>query len=46
MLSGISNFEWKKGEKLGQLPAAPVHRNRVAFKVWLHFMQTPLRKTL
>jgi hypothetical protein len=35
----------EKGEKLGQLPAAPVHQNRVAFKVWLQFMQNPLRKT-
>jgi hypothetical protein len=33
------------GKKLGQLPAASVHRNRVAFKVWQEFMQNPLRKT-
>jgi hypothetical protein len=33
------------GEKLGQLPASPVHRDRATFKVWLHFMQNPLRKT-
>jgi hypothetical protein len=38
-------FWVEKGGKLGQLPAAPVHRNRVAFKVWQQFMQNPLRKT-
>jgi hypothetical protein len=36
----------EKGEKLGQLPAAPVHRDMAAFKVWLQFVQNPLRKTL
>jgi hypothetical protein len=35
----------EKGGKLGQLPAAPVHWHRVAFKVWLQFMQKILRKT-
>jgi hypothetical protein len=35
----------EKDEKLGQLPATPVHRNVVAFKVWQQFMQHPLRKT-
>jgi hypothetical protein len=34
------------GEKLGQLPAAPVYRNRAAFKVWQQIVQNPLRKTL
>jgi hypothetical protein len=33
------------GEKLGQLPASRVHRDMAAFKVWLQFMQNPLRKT-
>jgi hypothetical protein len=45
MLDGISNFEWKKGGKLGQLSAAPIHWHRVAFKIWLQFMQRLLRKT-
>jgi hypothetical protein len=35
----------EKDEKLGQLPAAPVHQNGVAFKVWQQCMQKPLRKT-
>jgi hypothetical protein len=35
----------EKGGKLGQLTAAPVHRDMVAFNVWLHFTQNPLRKT-
>jgi hypothetical protein len=35
-----------KSGKLGQLPAAHVHRNRVAFRVWQQFMQNPLRKHL
>jgi hypothetical protein len=35
----------KEGGKLGQLPAAPVHWHKVAFKVWQKFMQKPLRKT-
>jgi hypothetical protein len=38
-------FWVEKGGKLGQLPAAPVHQNRVAFKVWQQFVQKPLRKT-
>jgi hypothetical protein len=33
------------GEKRGQLPASPVHRDMVTFKVWLQFMQNPWRKT-
>jgi hypothetical protein len=33
------------GEKLGQLPASPIHRDMATFKVWLQFMQNPLRKT-
>jgi hypothetical protein len=33
------------GEKLGQPTAAPVHQDVATFKVWLHFMQKPLRKT-
>jgi hypothetical protein len=36
----------EKGEKLGQLPVAPVYSNRAAFKVWLQFMQNPLKNTL
>jgi hypothetical protein len=44
MLNGISTFEWKRVENFVRLPAAPVHRNRVAFKVWLQFMQNMLRK--
>jgi hypothetical protein len=41
------NFKFwvEKGENLGQLPAAPVHRDLAAFKVWLKFMQNLLRKT-
>jgi hypothetical protein len=35
----------EKDEKLGQLPAAPIHRIRVAFTVWQQFVQNPLRKT-
>jgi hypothetical protein len=38
-------FLVEKGEKLGQLPAAPVYSNRATFKVWQHFMQNTLRKT-
>jgi hypothetical protein len=38
-------FLVEKDEKLGQLPAAPVHLNRVAFKVWQQFMQNLLRQT-
>jgi hypothetical protein len=38
-------FWVEKGEKCGQLSASPVHQNRAAFKVWLQFMQNPLRKT-
>jgi hypothetical protein len=34
----------EKDEKLGQLPAAPVHRDLAAFKVWQQIMQKPLRK--
>jgi hypothetical protein len=33
------------GEKLGQLPAAPVHSDIAAFKVGTTFLQNPLRKT-
>jgi hypothetical protein len=33
------------GEKRGQPIAAPVHQDMVTFKVWLHIMQNPLRKT-
>jgi hypothetical protein len=36
----------EKVEKRGQLSAAPVHRDLVAFKVWQQFMQNLLRKTL
>jgi hypothetical protein len=35
----------EKDEKRGQPPAAPVHQDMAAFKVWLHFMQNPLKKT-
>jgi hypothetical protein len=38
-------FRVEKDEKLGQLPAAPVHRDLAAFKVWQQIMQKPLRKT-
>jgi hypothetical protein len=38
-------FLVEKDEKRGQLPASPVHRNMASFKVWLQFMQNPLRKT-
>jgi hypothetical protein len=34
-------FWLEKGEKLGQLSASPVSRNRVAFKVWQQFVQNP-----
>jgi hypothetical protein len=44
MLDGISNFEWKRVENLVN-SAVTVHQNPVAFKVWLQFMQKPLRKT-
>jgi hypothetical protein len=37
---------WEEiGEKLAQPPAAPVHRDRAAFKVGKPFLQKPLRKT-
>jgi hypothetical protein len=36
----------EKGEKLGQLPAAPIHRNVVALRVWQQIVQNLLRKTL
>jgi hypothetical protein len=39
-------FWVEKGEKLGQLPAAPVHRDMAAFKVGKPIQQNPLRKTL
>jgi hypothetical protein len=35
----------EKNEKLGQLPASPVHRDLAAFKVGKPFLQRPLRKT-
>jgi hypothetical protein len=35
----------EKDEKRGQLPAAPVHRDMAAFKVWQQIVQNPLRKT-
>jgi hypothetical protein len=38
-------FGAEKGEKLGQLPAAPVHSDMAAFKVGTTFLQNPLRKT-
>jgi hypothetical protein len=34
-------FWAEKGEKLGQLPAAPVHRHMAAFKVGKTFLQNP-----
>jgi hypothetical protein len=34
------------GEKLSQLTAPPVHRDRPAFKVGTAFLPNPLRKTL
>jgi hypothetical protein len=38
---------WVKiGEKLGQLPVPPVHRNMAAFNVGKPILQNPLRKTL
>jgi hypothetical protein len=37
-------FWVEKGEKRGQLSASPVHWDMATFKVWLHFMQNPLRK--
>jgi hypothetical protein len=37
-------FWVKKGEKLGQLSASPVSRNRAAFKDGKTFLQNPLRK--
>jgi hypothetical protein len=37
-------FWVEKGEKLGQLPAAPVPRDMAAFKVGKTFLQNPLRK--
>jgi hypothetical protein len=36
----------EKDEKLGQLSAAPIHKDLAAFKVWQQCMQNPLRKTL
>jgi hypothetical protein len=33
------------GEKLGQPPVPPVHRNMATFKVGKPFLQKPLRKT-
>jgi hypothetical protein len=38
-------FWVEKDEKRGQLTAAPVHWDMGTFKVWLHFVQNPLRKT-
>jgi hypothetical protein len=38
-------FRAEKGEKLGQLPAAPVHSDMAAFRVGTMFLQNPLRKT-
>jgi hypothetical protein len=35
----------EKDEKRGQLTAALVHRDMAAFKVWLQFVQNPIRKT-
>jgi hypothetical protein len=37
-------FWVERGGKLGQLPATPVHWHRMAFKLWLQFMQKLLRK--
>jgi hypothetical protein len=34
------------GEKRGQPPAAPVHRDMATFKVWQQIVHNPLRKTL
>jgi hypothetical protein len=34
----------ENGEKHGQLSASPVHRDRATFKIFLQFMQNPLRK--
>jgi hypothetical protein len=39
-------FWVEKGEKCGQLSASPVHRDMATIKVWLQFVQNPLRKTL
>jgi hypothetical protein len=39
-------FLAEKGEKLGQLPAAPVYSDMAAFKVGVTFLPNPLRKTL
>jgi hypothetical protein len=39
-------FQVEIGEKLGQLPVPPVHRDMPAFKVGTTFLQNPLRKTL
>jgi hypothetical protein len=37
---------WEEiGEKLSQLSASHVHRDMTTFKVWLQFVQNPLRKT-
>jgi hypothetical protein len=35
----------ENGEKLGQLPAAPIHQDLAAFKVGKLFLQKPLRET-
>jgi hypothetical protein len=34
----------EKSGKLGQLLAAPIHRDQAAFKVWQQFLQKPMRK--
>jgi hypothetical protein len=38
-------FWVQNDEKRGQPPAAPIHRDMATFKLWLQFMQNPLRKT-
>jgi hypothetical protein len=38
-------FWVEKDGKCGQLSASPVHRDMTTFKVWMQFMQNPLRKT-
>jgi hypothetical protein len=38
-------FWTEKGEKLGQLPAAHVHKDMAAFNVGKPFLQKPLRKS-
>jgi hypothetical protein len=38
---------WEEiGEKFGQLPAAIVHQDMAAFRVWLRIVHNPLGKTL